>query len=149
MSLLVASIVVATVMSASASSKAKKARQQADIIQKYSDLISIEEQAQTNAIDKLNMTRDIVSTESMQSAQASAMGKRASSASVQNMQSIARADMNKNFERMDNSILLSRKMGKLNDSARRSATSAANSASDASLFSSVMRNGLMLKGTGK
>ncbi len=146
MSLLLASVFASTALTALGNSSADKARKEADEIAKYQDLIAIEEQAQSNYISQYNQTRALTSAESSQVANSAGMGKRSSSASLVNMQEIARADQDKNFKRMDDSISLSREIGTLTDSARKSATKTKRATDMLNLGASVARNGLLLSG---
>ena len=146
MSYLVASIVASTAGQAFSGKRKGEAQKEADAISKYYDLIEIEEQAQANNITKYNETRALASGESGQIAVSAGQGKRGNSASLLNMQSIAREDMELNFERMDDSIETSRDMAKLSDSARQSATESAGETRKLNLATSVVRSGLLLTG---
>lgn len=145
MSLLVASIIASTAYSLYQNSEAEKAQKEADKMAKYQDLIDIEVQAQTDYISKQNQTRGLTSVESSQTAQSAQMGKRGS-ASVNNMQAIAREDMALNFERMDSGLEMSKQAVEVNAKARESASKAQADANDLGLVTSVIRNGLMLAG---
>jgi len=146
MSYLVASIVASTAGQAISGKRQGEAQKEADTISKYYDLIEIEEQAQANNITKYNETRALASGESGQIAVSAGQNKRGNSASLLNMQSIAREDMELNFERMDDSIATSRDMAKLSDSARQSATESAGETRKLNLATSVVRSGLLLTG---
>jgi len=146
MSFLVASIVASTAGQAMSNKRASGAQEGADEIAKYYDLIEIEEQAQANNITQYNETRALASGESNQIAVSAGQGKRSDSASLVNMQSIAREDRALNFERMDESIKSSRDMAVLSDSARQEASKQADATRGLNLATSVVRSGLLLAG---
>ncbi len=145
MSLLIASVFASTVTSVGRNRQATKAQEEADEIQAYQDLVDIEQQAQSNYIDEYNARRGLKTAQSEQIATQASMGKR-DSASLDNMQQIARDDLQTNVDRMNESITLSREMGKLNDSARRSASESARKSRNIGSVGSAINTGLLFAG---
>lgn len=109
---------IAAVGAIASSSSANQAEKEAADLEKFQGLIDVERLKSDASLQSYNMTRENNSLESEQVAMAAAMGKQAGVGSVENIQSVGRADLADNIKRMDDEVTRAEQFGSVSDSAR-------------------------------
>lgn len=92
-------------------------------LEKFQDLLDVEQLKSDVAINELNSRRNLASIEGEQVAMASAMGKRSSGQGFKRMQAVGREDMEENIARDKRQVTRAEKYGKVSASARDRASS--------------------------